>query len=181
MKLMKVGLVLLIFTSAVLMITTVVNAQGSASYSAAAFMKDAKGNTVGVASFTQDASGLAHVNVVASGLKPGLHGIHIHEKGICIGPSFTSAGEHYNSLGKEHGLKNPKGPHTGDLPNLEVGTDGRGYLSTTTKFVTLSPGPTTLFTNNGTALVIHAGPDDQMTNPAGNSGARLACGVIEKK
>jgi Cu-Zn family superoxide dismutase len=118
---------------------------------------------------------------VVNGLKQGLHGIHIHENGVCVGPSFTSAGEHYNPLDKEHGLKNPKGPHAGDLPNLEVGADGKGHLSTSTKLVTLSPGKTTLFTSNGTALVIHAGTDDQMTSPAGNSGGRVACGVIEKK
>ncbi len=180
MKLIKAGLVLLMVI-AIFMMATTVSAQGSATYSAVAFLKDAKNNTVGVASFTQDAHDLVYVNVVVSGMKPGLHGIHIHEKGTCIGPSFTSAGEHDNPLGKEHGLKNTKGPHAGDLPNLEVGADGKGYLSTTTKLVTLSPGPTTLFRSNGTALVIHAGPDDQMSNPAGNSGARVACGVIEKR
>lgn len=114
----------------------------SSANSAVAFLKDEKGITVGVASFTKDAQGLIRFNVVVSGMKPGLHGIHIHEKGICIKPSFTSAGAHYNPLGKEHGLKNLKGPHAGDLPNLEVGSDGEGYLSTSTKPVTLSPGPT---------------------------------------
>jgi Cu/Zn superoxide dismutase len=92
----------------------------------------------------------------------------------------ASAGGHFNQLGKAHGLKNPKGAHAGDLPNLKVGADGKGYMSVTTNLVTLSPGPTTLFTANGTSLVIHADPDDQMTNPAGDSGARIACGVIEK-
>lgn len=77
----------------------------SSANSAVAFLKDEKGITVGVASFTKDAKGQVHVNVVVSGMKPGLHGIHIHEKGICIKPSFTSAGAHYNPLGKEHGLK----------------------------------------------------------------------------
>jgi Cu-Zn family superoxide dismutase len=84
-------------------------------------------------------------------------------------------------LGKEHGLNNSKGPHAGDLPNLEVGENGTGHMDVTTDLVTLSPGPTTLFTANGTSLVIHAGTDDQMTNPSGNSGARIICGVIEKK
>ncbi|MGB9132901.1 MAG: superoxide dismutase family protein [Methanosarcina sp.] len=144
-------------------------------------MKDAKGNTVGLAAFTEDSSGLVHINVNASGLTPGLHGIHIHDKGNCTEPSFTSAGGHYNPLGKEHGLKNPNGPHAGDLPNLEVGKDGGGHMNVTTDLVTLSDGPTTLFTANGTSLVIHDGSDDQMTNPSGNSGSRIICGIIEKK
>jgi Cu-Zn family superoxide dismutase len=180
MKLTKAGLVLLMVLSTFMMAFTV-NAQGSATINAAGFLKDGNGITVGVSSFTQDARGLVHINVVVSGMKPGLHGIHIHDRGICIKPTFTSAGEHYNPLGKEHGLKNPQGPHAGDLPNLEVGQDGKGYLSTTTKLVTLSPGPTTLFGGNGSSLVIHAGPDDQMSNPSGKSGARIACGVIEKR
>lgn len=167
--------------SAVLMFATASYAKEGTTYSATAIMKDGKGNNVGLATFTEDTSGLVHINVSVKGLTPGLHGIHIHETGNCTGPSFTSAGGHYNPLGKEHGLNNPKGPHAGDLPNLNVGEDGTGHMNVTTDRVTLSPGPTTLFTANGTSLVIHAGPDDQMTNPAGNSGARIACGIIEKK
>jgi len=179
---MKAGLVLIIIISAVLILATTACArEDTTTHSAIAVMKDAKGNSVGLATFTEEASGPVYINVDVRGLKPGLHGIHIHNKGKCIGPSFTSAGEHYNPLGKEHGLKNPKGPHAGDLPNLKVGEDGTGHMSVTTERVTLSPGPTTLLTASGTSLVIHADPDDQMTNPAGKSGARIACGIIEKK
>lgn len=167
--------------SAVLMFASASYAKEGTTHSATAIMKDGNGNNVGLATFTEDTSGLVHINVSVKGLTPGLHGIHIHETGNCTGPSFTSAGGHYNPLGKEHGLNNPKGPHAGDLPNLNVGEDGTGHMNVTTDRVTLSPGPTTLFTANGTSLVIHAGPDDQMTNPAGNSGARIACGIIEKK
>ncbi len=178
---MKARLVLLLIISTMLMFATTGYAREGATYRATAVMKDAKGNTVGMASFTEEANGPVHINVNVRDLKPGLHGIHIHNKGNCIGPSFTSAGEHHNPLGKEHGLNNPKGPHAGDLPNLKVGKDGTGHMSVTTNRVTLSPGPNTLFTANGTSLIIHADPDDQITNPAGNSGARIVCGIIEKK
>jgi superoxide dismutase, Cu-Zn family len=180
LKLKKTGLVLLIVISAMLMFATMVNAQENTIYNATAVMKNANGTIIGLATFTQDASGSVNIKVNVSDLTPGLHGIHIHNKGNCTGPSFTSAGEHYNPLGKEHGLLNPKGPHAGDLPNLVVGADGKGYMNVTTKLVTISPGPTTLFTANGTSMVIHAGTDDLITDPAGNSGARIACGVIEK-
>jgi len=180
LKLKKTGLVLLIVISAMLMFATMVNAQENTTYNATAVMKNANGTIIGLATFTQDASGSVNIKVNVSDLTPGLHGIHIHNKGNCTGPSFTSAGEHYNPLGKEHGLLNPKGPHAGDLPNLVVGADGKGYMNVTTKLVTISPGPTTLFTANGTSMVIHAGTDDLITDPAGNSGARIACGVIEK-
>ena len=93
----------------------------------------------------------------------------------------TSAGEHYNPLGKEHGLSNPKGPHAGNLSNLIVEEGEMGHMNTTTTLVTLSPGPNTLFKANGTSLVIHANPDDEMTNPAGNSGDRIICGLIEER
>jgi Cu-Zn family superoxide dismutase len=83
-------------------------------------------------------------------------------------------------MGKKHGLSNPEGAHAGDMPELLVNDAGEGHLSATTSLVTLSPGNTTLFDNDGSALVIHTGPDDQMTDPTGGSGDRIACGVIER-
>jgi len=102
---MKTGLILLMIISTVLMFATVGSAQENSTDSAAAVMKDANGSTVGFATFTEDAYGMVRVQVFASNLTPGLHGIHIHDKANCTGPSFTSAGGHYNPLGKEHGLE----------------------------------------------------------------------------
>ena len=178
---MKTGLLLVVMISAMLVASTTIYAYEGSTHDAIATLKDVKGNTVGLANFTEDARGLVRINVNVSGLTPGLHGIHIHNKGNCTRPSFISAGEHYNPLSKEHGLNNSKGSHAGDLPNIEVSEDGMGHMNIATTLVTLSPGPTTLFTANGTSLVIHANPDDEITNPAGNSGLRVICGVIEKK
>lgn len=145
---------------------------------ASATLKDTGGHEIGLARFTQDGGGPVHVVVHVKGLAPGLHGIHVHENGRCD-PTFAAAGGHFNPQGKKHGLDTPAGPHGGDLPNLVVNQSGEGYLDTTTDRATLSPGPASLFTGNGTAFVIHARPDDQKTDPSGNSGDRIACGVIK--
>jgi superoxide dismutase, Cu-Zn family len=162
---------------AVLILSDCACAQQMVDHDASAILKNAGGSEIGVANFTEDASGVVHVDVRASGLTPGLHGIHIHETGNCS-PTFAAAGSHYNPSHKKHGLKNPDGPHAGDLPNLQVNENGTGYLNTTTDLFTISPGPTTLFDSDGSSIVIHAGPDDQVTDPAGNSGDRVACGTI---
>jgi Cu-Zn family superoxide dismutase len=154
---------------------------GGALHASAALL-DTNGTSVGWAGFTEDATGIVHVNVHAWGLTPGLHGIHIHTIGTCtLGqtPSaFASAGGHHNPLGAAHGLEDPPGAHAGDLPNLIVNGAGRGHLDVTTDRATLSAGATSVFDPDGSALVIHAGTDDQVTNPTGNSGSRVACGPI---
>ncbi len=149
----------------------------AASPQATAELKNAKGETVGTASLWEDA-GSVRLTAQVRDISPGRHGIHIHAVGKCDPPEFTTAGGHYNPEGKKHGLKSPTGPHAGDLPNLEVGTDRTGRLEYVTKLVTLGPGPTSLFDADGSALVIHANPDDETTDPTGNSGGRIACGVI---
>lgn len=146
---------------------------------ASARLVDGSGATIGWARFVEDDAGRLHVNVQVDGLTAGRHGIHLHAIGSCVGPAFTSAGGHHNPLGARHGLDNPAGAHAGDLPNLEVNIVGRGRIQAVSDRATLSLGSTTLLDGDGSAIIIHAGPDDQMTDPTGNSGARVACGVIE--
>ena len=144
---------------------------------AAAPLRNAEGQVLGMAIFTQEPQRV-RVSVTVKGLSPGEHGIHIHSVGKCEPPDFLSAGPHFNPTNRKHGLNNPEGPHAGDLPNLVVGEDGSAVYEHVTDHVTLTPGELSLFDEDGSALVIHAGPDDQMTDPAGNSGARVLCGVI---
>jgi superoxide dismutase, Cu-Zn family len=146
---------------------------------AAAEIKDASGRTVGTANLTQLGSAVRMVMQV-SGLPAGVHAVHIHEVGKCEGPAFTSAGGHFNPSGKQHGALNPQGSHAGDLPNLTVAADGTGRLETTSEQISLGTAPTALSDADGSALVIHAAPDDFRTDPTGNSGARIACGIITK-
>ncbi len=144
---------------------------------AAAPLRDAEGKVLGVALFEQEAQGV-RITVTVKGLSPGEYGIHIHAVGKCEPPDFLSAGPHFNPTQKQHGLNNPEGPHAGDLPNLLVNDDGSAIYEQVTDRVTLIPGELSLFDEDGSALIIHAAPDDQITDPAGNSGARVLCGVI---
>jgi Cu-Zn family superoxide dismutase len=162
---------------AALGLTAGIVAAGGASHATATIL-GASGTTIGSAMFTEDANGRLHVNVHVDGLTPGLHGIHLHAIGQCVGPAFTSAGGHHNPLAAQHGLDNPLGAHAGDLPNLTVNGTGRGHLNAMSDLATLSIGLVSLLDTDGSAVVIHAAEDDQLTNPTGNSGARVACGVI---
>lgn len=146
---------------------------------AKAVLVNAKGEQVGTATLEQMADGVK-ITLKVSGLAPGTHAFHIHAVGRCDPPDFKSAGGHFNPFGKKHGVKNPEGAHAGDLPNLEVGPDGTGKAEVIAKDVTLGVRPNSLFQPGGTALVIHADPDDNVTDPAGNAGARIACGAIAK-
>jgi Cu-Zn family superoxide dismutase len=146
---------------------------------AGAPLKDKEGKDVGAATLIQTAEGV-RIAVTGYRLPPGTHGLHIHAVGECQPPDFTSAGAHFNPTGKQHGRLNPAGPHAGDLPNLAVAASGEGGIDITTKAMTLDPGPASLLGGKGTSIVIHAGADDEKTDPTGNSGARIACGVITK-
>ncbi len=145
---------------------------------ATAELTDPQGNPVGTAEFVEG-SGEVSINVnITGGVEPGEHGIHIHETGA-ITPSFEAAGDHFNPTDNNHGFESPNGPHAGDLGNIFVEAEGTASYSTFNDLVTLSGGPNSLLDGDGSALVIHAMPDDYVTDPSGNSGDRVAAGVIE--
>ncbi|PYV34238.1 MAG: superoxide dismutase [Acidobacteria bacterium] len=169
----------LISSLGVLILSVAMLAAQDVATTAKADIADAQGKKVGTADLTQTPDGVK-IALTVSGLAPGQHAFHIHSVGKCEGPDFKSAGAHFNPYNKMHGLKNPDGPHAGDMENIEVGSDGTGTAEIVNKQVTLSDGPNSLFHEGGTAIVIHASPDDNVTDPAGNAGARIACGVITK-
>jgi len=144
---------------------------------ATAELKDKDGKAVGVATFRESSGGVT-VDVNVKGLTPGLHAVHVHAVGRCDAPAFTSAGGHFNPAQKKHGYKSPEGAHAGDLPNMLVARDGTGRFEAFTDGMTLKPGATSVFDKDGSALVIHAGVDDNVTDPTGNAGDRAACGII---
>jgi len=170
--------------SAVLVALLAVTASGCAVQSSGrtpparalgATLRDAQGNTVGTATLTQE-QGFVRLTAEVQGLTPGLHGIHVHARGACTPPDFGSAGGHFNPSAHQHGMGNPQGPHAGDFPNLEVGADGRARYEAASRHLTMVGAGAVRA--DSAALVIHAQRDDQVTDPAGNAGARLACGVL---
>lgn len=156
-----------------------------ADMGAQAKLVDVDGNHVGVANFKEKSGGGVTMEINAHNLAAGDHGMHIHTIGSCtLGttPAFSSAGGHFNPAGAQHGTANPAGPHAGDLPNLAVKDNGNVATTVTSDRFTLQAGQSnSLFDADGSAIVIHEKADDNMTNPTGNSGNRVACGVIEKK
>jgi Cu-Zn family superoxide dismutase len=143
-------------------------------------MRSASGVRFGTLTLSHGVAGV-RIDGALTGVPAGVHGIHFHQVGRCDGPDFASAGPHYNPNGAEHGLDNPRGPHAGDLPNVMANANGQMIVDMATSRVTLtSTGSLALFDADGTALVIHADPDDQRTDPAGSSGERIACGVITR-
>ena len=132
------------------------------------------GQSIGTVRAWQTAGGVSF-RISASGLPHGIHGLHVHAVGRCDPPDFASAGGHWNPAGKKHGMNNPAGPHAGDLPNVEVAANGVFTATVTLPGATMA----SLLDADGAALVLHAGPDDYATDPSGNSGARIACAVIQ--
>lgn len=143
-----------------------------------AAIMDPQGKVLGLASFRETRLGV-RIEVKVTGMPPGKHGIHIHGAGKCDGPDFTSAGGHFNLNEKQHGIPGAATAHAGELPNLEVGPDGRGTLLFYSPQLSLNRWQSNgLAAGAGTAVVIHAAEDDYKTQPAGNSGARIACGIV---
>jgi Cu-Zn family superoxide dismutase len=137
---------------------------------------DAQGREVGTVTARQRGATF-QVRVTASSLPAGTHGAHLHDAGECVAPSFLTAGPHLNPTARQHGTRNPNGPHLGDLPNLVVGSDRRGTMEASV-VGSFAPGVAPISDANGTALIVHAGADDMVSDPSGNSGARIACAVL---
>lgn len=151
---------------------------GGAGTTATAIVRNAQGTELGVLRLESTVAGV-RVSGFLTGLTPGAHGIHLHAVGRCDGPEFATAGAHVNPANRKHGLVNPEGPHAGDLPALAADVTGRATVNLVAPLVTLDAAPGSgLLDPDGSSLVVHAANDDQRTDPAGNSGARIACGLV---
>lgn len=155
--------------------TTGMSGSAPSAAGANASLADAAGAPRGAATLVETSAGL-EVRITGEGLPTGTHGVHLHAVGRCDPPDFQSAGAHWNPTMKQHGHDNPQGAHAGDLPNLVIGADGRGEVRFTVPQSTLA----SLLDADGAAVVVHANADDYRTDPSGNSGGRIACGVVER-
>ncbi len=142
-------------------------------------VKDAGGKDVGTVNIKPSGTGVS-LKLQLHGLAPGEHAIHFHQNAKCEGPDFKSAGPHFNPESKKHGLENPEGSHAGDMLNFTADDKGNAKATIVNKSVNLGSDAHSLYSNGGTALVVHAKADDMKTDPAGNAGDRIACGVIVK-
>ena len=167
----------------VLLVTAALAIAQAKAKPAQADIINAKGEKIGTAKFEISKFNLAvEVSIKVDHLTPGDHGVHIHNVGKCEGPAFTTAGGHFNPTNAHHGINNPQEPHPhlGDMANLNADFSGRAEANFELPGATLGSGPNSLFHDGGTSIVVHANPDDFRSDPSGNSGDRIACGVIEK-
>ena len=143
-------------------------------------LKTSDGKDAGTATFRETMGGKLHIKLALKNLPEGDHAVHIHQNPVCEAPDFKTAGGHFNPEKKQHGEKNPMGHHAGDLPkNLTVGMDGTVDTSFTVDYLSMKPGAAdSILANGGTSIMVHAKADDMMTDPTGNAGNRIACGVI---
>ena len=153
--------------------TTTTGAGATAGRSATAPLRTATGADVGTVTATEMDGGI-QIRIDARGMPVGIHGAHVHTTGRCDAPDFTTAGGHWNPTSKQHGTSNPAGPHAGDAPNLTIGADGTGSVTIMLPAGTIDG----MLDADGSAFVIHANADDYKTDPSGNSGGRIACGVF---
>lgn len=142
-------------------------------------LKDVQGAQIGTATLKAAPGGGVAISLDVKNLAPGDHAFHVHQVAKCE-PPFATAGPHFNPEARKHGLESHEGAHAGDMINITVGADGTARVTVVNKQVTLGAGPNSVFANGGTSLVIHAKPDDMKTDPAGNAGERIACGVVTK-
>lgn len=168
----------LLATGAAALFVATLAMPASSAELANAQLKDSSGKAVGDADLTQTPAGVL-IKLQLKGMKPGEHAFHIHAVGKCE-PPFTSAGGHWNPTNMQHGNQNPQGPHFGDMMNITVGPDSTAIVNESTPGGTLH-GTNPLLDADGAAVVVHAGLDDYKSDPAGNAGGRVACGVVMAK